>query len=217
MRADAEQILKSSPALYAKFLQNNFKLPKGEDPRLAPLGRFLRAASLDELPQLFNVLIGEMSLVGPRPSSPARGGSIRRFGDALHVRQTGDDRVIGRSAAAARSQSTASGWNWTSNTSAISRSARTSRYCCEPFRQYCGARAPTSGFAEQSNARLFLGCQCGKSSHRRGFGQSWSNDRFVIRTCSCAARWLLDSFWPRLLLYRPRADRAVRIACTLTC
>jgi exopolysaccharide biosynthesis polyprenyl glycosylphosphotransferase len=70
MRADAEKILKNSPSLYAKFLENNFKLPKGEDPRLAPLGRFLRAASLDELPQLFNVLIGEMSLVGPRPIVP---------------------------------------------------------------------------------------------------------------------------------------------------
>jgi exopolysaccharide production protein ExoY len=70
MRADAEQVLKSSPALYAKYVQNNFKLPKGEDPRLTLVGSFLRAASLDELPQLFNVLIGEMSLVGPRPIVP---------------------------------------------------------------------------------------------------------------------------------------------------
>jgi exopolysaccharide production protein ExoY len=70
MRADAEQILKSSPTLHAKYLQNNFKIPKGEDPRLTPLGRFMRASSLDELPQLYNVLIGEMSLVGPRPIVP---------------------------------------------------------------------------------------------------------------------------------------------------
>ena len=70
MRTDAEQILKDSPSLHAKYLENNFKLPKGEDPRLAPLGGFLRATSLDELPQLFNVLIGEMSLVGPRPIVP---------------------------------------------------------------------------------------------------------------------------------------------------
>jgi exopolysaccharide production protein ExoY len=100
MRADAEQMLYNSPSLYEKYLQNNFKLPSGEDPRLTTIGRFLRATSLDELPQLFNVLLGEMSLVGPRPIVP---NEAAEYGDSAMLfmsakpGMTGHWQVSGRS------------------------------------------------------------------------------------------------------------------------
>jgi lipopolysaccharide/colanic/teichoic acid biosynthesis glycosyltransferase len=78
MLVDAEERLRRDPALWNDYVRNDFKLPNGRDPRVTPVGRFLRRSSLDELPQLFNVLRGQMSLVGPRPIVPEE---VEKYGD----------------------------------------------------------------------------------------------------------------------------------------
>lgn len=78
MYADADRRLKTllgtNPELAREFA-DNFKLR--DDPRITPLGRFLRRTSIDELPQIFNVFCGEMALIGPRPIVD---GEVRYYG-----------------------------------------------------------------------------------------------------------------------------------------
>lgn len=80
MRPDAvnllTEILRNDPVLREEW-EKEHRLR--DDPRVTPVGRLFRKTSLDELPQLWNVLRGEMTLVGPRPIVDAE---VPKYGEA---------------------------------------------------------------------------------------------------------------------------------------
>lgn len=90
------ELLASDPAARAAW-ERDRKLK--DDPRVTPIGRFLRKTSLDELPQLWNILKGEMSLVGPRPVVPdelARYGAAKLYYLQVRPGLTGLWQISGR-------------------------------------------------------------------------------------------------------------------------
>lgn len=100
MRIDAEELLRNNPVLHSRYVENNYKLPDGEDPRITRIGLVLRKISLDELPQFWNVFRGDMSLIGPRPVVPdelSEYGETRRVLLSVKPGMSGAWAITGRS------------------------------------------------------------------------------------------------------------------------
>jgi Sugar transferases involved in lipopolysaccharide synthesis len=137
--AKLSEYLETNPDIAAEY-SRNFKLRN--DPRVTRTGRLLRATSLDELPQLFNVLLGQMSLVGPRPLLARE---INRYGDGINLYAqvkpgiTGLWQVSGRSETTFADRADLDAWYVKTGLYGM-----TSSFCCAPSRWCFRKAGPTS-------------------------------------------------------------------------
>ena len=200
MVADAEERLAELVDL-EKLDEPAFKIP--DDPRVTRIGRVLRRSSLDELPQLINVLRGSMSLVGPRPEEEAvvaiyderqRPGWPSSPGSRARCRSTG-----------AATSPSRSGWRWSATTSTTSRSPATWRSCSARRSRSCAARGHTDGDDRAAQRPLGDGARA-----RADRSSSPAAPATSAACCAAAARARLPGApaRPPLLRARSRSPRS---------
>lgn len=83
MLINAQQLVRTNPKFATIYKVNNYKIPCRENILVPRWGRIMRKTSLDELPQLFNILQGDMSMVGPRPIVPSEIAEYGSYGQKL--------------------------------------------------------------------------------------------------------------------------------------
>ena len=94
MHTNGDENLKNeNPILYEQYLENH-KLPLNADPRVTRIGKFLRRTDLDELPQVINVIMGNMSIVGPRPYHKWEIDKIVRENDPIAIKNIKDIETV---------------------------------------------------------------------------------------------------------------------------